>query len=163
MTRVSRPVEGVDVVGAPGTPDQIATATAARPPGGCALLLGPDDDVAVATMDLPEGMLVDTAAGTVVSAGVPRGHKIAVRPVAAGAAVRKYGQSIGRATVDIAPGGHVHTHNLTMDAADRAYEFGTERVVLPGPAVGDRTFLGFHRADGRVGTRNFVGVLTSAN
>jgi len=51
--------------------------------------------------------------------------------------VRRYGQSIGRATVDIAAGAHVHTHNLDMDHTDRAYEFGTARTVLPVKLVVD--------------------------
>jgi altronate hydrolase len=94
---------------------------------------------------------------------VPRGHKLAVRDLPAGCAVHKYGQSIGRASVAIAAGAHVHTHNLAMDDTVRAYEFGTARTELPAPSGPRRTFQGYHRANGRVGTRNFVGVLTSVN
>ena len=130
----------------------------------CALLLRPDDDVAVTTRELlPGTRLLTATTEIVVLGGVPRGHKLAVRDVLAGAAVHKYGQSIGLATVDILAGEHVHAHNLGMDGAARAYEFGTARSALsatPGPA---RTFQGFHRANGRVGTRNYVGVLTSVN
>ena len=70
---------------------------------------------------------------------VPRGTSSAVRAVPAGAPVRKYGQSIGRATRDIAVGDHVHSHNLGMDDDERAYEFGTARVTLPTPAEPSRT------------------------
>jgi altronate hydrolase len=77
--------------------------------------------------------------------------------------VHKYGQSIGRATADIAPGDHVHTHNVGMDDTARAYEFGTGRRPLPASRDTERTFLGYHRADGRVGTRNYIGILTSVN
>ena len=138
--------------------------SAVVPLAQCALLLRPDDDVAVTTRDLAAGTRVLTGGGEIVLAGpVPRSHKIAVRAVAAGDAVHKYGQSIGRATVDIALGDHVHTHNVGMDATARAYEFGTARNVLPAPTGPVRTFEGYHRANGRVGTRNFIGVLTSVN
>lgn len=105
----------------------------------------------------------DGARVLVVRQSVPRGHKLALRPVAAGEQVRKYGQSIGRATADIAVGDHVHTHNLGMDDADRAYELGTGRVTLPAPTGPVRTFDGYRRADGRWGTRNYVGIVTSVN
>jgi altronate hydrolase len=130
----------------------------------CALLLRADDDVVVVTRELTAGTSVVTATGTVVVRDdVPRSHKLAVRAVPAGSPVHKYGQSIGLATVDIAAGDHVHVHNLGMDSAERAYEFGTQRTVLPAPVGPERTFLGYHRANGRVGTRNYVGVLTSVN
>src|SRR5450759_3405217 len=130
----------------------------------CALLLRSDDDVAVTTQDLLAGTRVLTATTEiVVRGGVPRGHKLAVRDLPAGSAVHKYGQSIGLATVDIAAGEHVHVHNLGMDSAARAYQFGTARTVLPAPPGPPRTFQGYHRANGRVGTRNYVGVLTSVN
>ena len=133
-----------------------------------ALLLRPADDVAVATRQVPAGTTVrlpDGAEATTRST-LPRGHKLAVRPVAAGAEVRKYGQPIGRATRDVAPGDHVHTHNLGFDdpTADgaREYEFGTARTTLPEPTT-RRTFQGYRRSDGRWGTRNYVGILTSVN
>lgn len=131
---------------------------------GAVLLLRPDDDVAVATRDLPQGAVVAVADRSVtVTQGVPRGHKLAVTDVAAGVPVRKYGQSIGRATRDIAAGHHVHTHNLGMDDAGRAHEVGTHLVDLPAPADPGRTFAGYRRADGRWGTRNYVGIVTSVN
>jgi len=130
----------------------------------CALILRPEDDVAVTVRDLPAGTRVLHAERELVLPGdVPHSHKLALRDLAAGSVVRRYGQSIGRATVDIAAGAHVHTHNLDMDHTDRAYEFGTARTVLPAPAGPPRTFDGYHRANGRVGTRNVVGVLTSVN
>ncbi|WP_127128815.1 UxaA family hydrolase [Georgenia sp. SYP-B2076] len=128
------------------------------------VLLRPDDDVAIATRDLAAGRRLSLPGGgaTEVATTVPRGHKIAVRTVATGAQVRKYGQSIGRATAAIALGEHVHTHNLGMDETERAHEFGTHRVHVP-PIMAGRTFEGYHRGDGRVGTRNFIGVITSVN
>src|SRR5664280_686972 len=137
----------------------------AIPLGECALLLRPDDDVAVATCELRAGtrLLMSAARELVLGDDVPRGHKLAVRDLPAGSAVHKYGQSIGRATVDIAVGAHVHTHNLGMDDTDRDYEFGTARTQLPAASGPPRTFQGYYRANGLVGTRNFVGVLTSVN
>ena len=141
----------------PSTAPEIALAD-------CALLLRSDDDVVVVTRELPAGTNVVTATGTVqVRVDVPRSHKLAVRSVPAGSPVHKYGQSIGLATVDIAAGDHVHVHNLGMDSTERAYEFGTQRTVLPAPVGPERTFLGYRRANGRVGTRNYVGILTSVN
>lgn len=126
----------------------------------CVLVLRPDDDVGVATRDLQSGTVLDAL---VVTQSVPRGHKLAVRAVAAGEPVHKYGQSIGRATRDIAAGDHVHSHNLGMDDDERAYEFGTARVTLPTPDGPVRTFDGYARSDGRWGTRNYVGIVTSVN
>ena len=130
----------------------------------CALLLSPEDDVAVATCELQAGTRLLIATRVLVLPGdVPRSHKLAVRDLAAGSAVHKYGQLIGRASQDIAAGAHVHTHNLAMDDTDRVHEFGTARTQLPAASGPARTFQGYRRADGRVGTRNFVGVLTSVN
>jgi altronate hydrolase len=113
---------------------------------GDTLLLQPEDDVAVALRDLP---------------GVPRGHKVAVRDLAAGAPIRKYGQVIGVATAPIAAGEHVHTHNLGMGPHDTDYAFGTDlRVVEP---IAPAHFQGIVRPDGRVATRNYIGILTSVN
>ena len=129
-----------------------------------ALLLRPDDDVAVVTSDLEAGTVVSTGTGTiVVAADIAAGHKLAVRDVPEGGQVHKYGQSIGRATAAIAAGDHVHVHNLGMDATEREHEFGTARITLPSPTGAPRTFLGYHRQDGRVGTRNYIGVITSVN
>ena len=79
------------------------------------LMLAPGDDIAVALDDLAPGERVDSPAGQqplTVRGRVPRGHKIALREVAAGAPVRKYGQIIGIAAVPISAGEHVHTQNL---------------------------------------------------
>ena len=129
-----------------------------------ALVLRPDDDVAITTRDLPAGTRLRTPTAVLVLGGdVPRSHKLALRDVPEGEPVHKYGQSIGRATVDIQAGDHVHAHNLGMDTTARTHEFGTARTVLPAPAGPVRTFQGYHRANGRVGTRNYVAVLTSVN
>lgn len=123
------------------------------------LRLHPDDDVAVVLTDLAAGASVD---GLVLRDPIAAGHKVAVRPVAKGAPVRRYGQVIGVAAVDVAPGDRVHTHNLTMSEADRAAEIGVDRRPLPAPHA-PATWSGYRRADGRWGTRNTIAVLTSVN
>jgi len=95
---------------------------------------------------------------------IAAGHKIAVQPVAAGQAIRKYDQIIGFATEDIAPGDHVHVQNVEMQEFSRDYAFGAD--VKPTDYVPDAeraTFDGFMRENGRVGTRNFIGVLSTVN
>ena len=129
------------------------------------LLLAPGDDVAVATRALSVGeevALSDDRPVTVRSS-VPRGHKVAVAPRAVGDPVRKYGATIGRATTGIEVGDHVHVHNLAMTEADEPHEFGTDRHTLAAPGGPRPTFLGYPRSDGRVGTRNYIGILTSVN
>ena len=124
------------------------------------LILNPADDIAVALDDIaagetPEGL--DVAA----TADIAQGHKIARHAVAEGGLVRRYGQVIGRASRPIAAGDHVHVHNLMMDDGPREAEVGVD--AKPAPVLEGATFQGIVRADGRVGTRNYIGVLTSVN
>ncbi len=131
-----------------------------------AVLLHRDDDVAVATRDLPGGCAVPAGMRTVTArADIPRGHKIAVRDIAAGAPVRKYGQPIGSATSAIAAGDHVHAHNLEMPPGSHDLVVGAgagpveqRRVSAEGPS-----FDGIRRPDGRVATRNYLLVLSTVN
>jgi altronate hydrolase len=130
-----------------------------------ALVLREGDDVAVALGDLVPGDLVASGPppGVVVRTAVPAGHKVALRDLPAGAQLHKYGEVIGAATVPIEAGDHVHVHNLAFVPSAVAHEPGSRaRAVTPapGPPV---TFDGFVRPDGRVGTRNYLGVLTSVN
>ncbi len=93
---------------------------------------------------------------------IPRGHKIATADIPKGAPVYKYAQVIGYAAEDIAAGEHVHTHNLEFRNVEATYEFSTNlRPVAP--ATQRDTFMGYRRATGRVGTRNYIAVLTSVN
>ncbi|HEY5249232.1 MAG TPA: UxaA family hydrolase, partial [Dermatophilaceae bacterium] len=93
---------------AQGPHDDLPEGLEVLPLAQCALLLRPDDDVAVTTRELAAGTRLRTAERLVVLlAEVPRGHKLAVRDLPAGSTVHKYGQSIGRATADIAAGAHV--------------------------------------------------------
>jgi altronate hydrolase len=93
---------------------------------------------------------------------IPRGHKLASENIAKGAAVYKYAQIIGYAAEDIAKGAHVHTHNLDFRNVDQEHSFGSN-LQTPAPAVKLDTFMGYKRPSGRVGTRNFIAVLTSVN
>ncbi|WP_296596990.1 UxaA family hydrolase [Phenylobacterium sp.] len=121
------------------------------------LVIDPRDDVAVALHAVARGETV--APGVVASADIPPGHKVALRPIAAGQDVRKYGWPIGHATRQIAPGDHVHTHNLATSLSGvEAYAY-EPAPAEPLPAPEARTFQGYRRADGRVGTRNEIWVL----
>ena len=132
---------------------------AGRERGGGAIRLHPDDDVLIALADLAEGTVAE---GVALADRVPRGHKIAARPLAEGASVTRYGQTIGVTTRAVATGEHVHSHNLGMGPRAAAHEFGVDLRPLPAPER-PRSFEGFRRADGRVGTRNYLGVLTTVN
>ena len=121
----------------------------------------PADDVVIARQQLLGGTPI-ASEGITVSGLVPPGHKIAVRAIAAGQPVRRYNQIIGTATRDIAAGQHVHSHNLAFSRFDRGHAVGGD--VRPVAYVDTpATFDGIVRADGRVATRNYIGVLTSVN
>ncbi len=121
----------------------------------------PADDVVIARQQLLGGTHL-ASEGITVSGLIPPGHKIAVRAIAAGAPVRRYNQIIGTATQAIAPGQHVHTHNLAFSRFDRGNKVGGD--VRPVAYVDTpATFDGIVRSDGRVATRNYIGVLTSVN
>ncbi|CAD6547185.1 UxaA family hydrolase [Paraburkholderia metrosideri] len=122
--------------------------------------LHPDDDVVIARHQLVAGMRIGNELA--VRGLVPAGHKLAVRVIETGRAVRRYGQIIGFATRTIEAGEHVHTHNLSMGNFDRDYAFGVDAKPTP-PAAQAAQFMGIVRADGRVATRNYIGILTSVN
>ncbi len=121
----------------------------------------PADNVVIAGRQLLGGTELPSE-GVRVSGLIPPGHKVASRAIALGEAVRRYNQVIGSATQPIAPGQHVHTHNLAFSDFARTHEPGADArptVYVDQPA----TFDGIVRADGRVATRNYIGVLTSVN
>jgi arabinonate dehydratase len=119
------------------------------------------DNVLIALDALKAGDLVDGVAAP-LAADVARGHKIASADIAAGQNILRYGQIIGQALTDIAVGDHVHSHNLGMSAHQQDYGFAQSNTALP--AINEqRSFLGYHREDGQVGTRNYIGILTSVN
>ena len=119
------------------------------------------DDVAIALRDLAAGERVELDGGAIELAdAVPRGHKFALRTVAAGEPICKYGQVIGRATAPIARGAHVHTHNLaTLLAGVDEYRFAPRTASAAATVPEQLSFMGYRRADGRVGTRNEIWIL----
>ena len=120
-----------------------------------------EDDVAVALYDLPVGTKVDLGNDSLqVAQPIPRGHKFALREISAGSPVHKYGWPIGSATADIPRGAHVHSHNLAtrLSGVDE-YRYESHGSPTPRAKAGDRTFLGYRRANGRVGTRNEIWIL----
>jgi altronate hydrolase len=123
--------------------------------------LHPLDDVVIARVELATGtLLAKEKVSAVVT--IPAGHKIAVRELAQGAPVRRYNQIIGFATRAIKAGEHVHVHNIAMGDFERDYAFCADQK--PTPYIKPReSFLGIRRGDGRVATRNYIGILTSVN
>ena len=126
-----------------------------------AIRIHPADNVIIARRQLLGGLVLEDE-GITIAGLVPPGHKVATRPIAAGEAVRRYDQIIGTATQAIQPGQHVHTHNLAYSDFKRQHDPGAgvqPTAFVPTPA----TFDGIVRADGRIATRNYIGVLTSVN
>ncbi|WP_374664959.1 UxaA family hydrolase [Ramlibacter sp.] len=124
--------------------------------------LHPADDVVIARSQLVGGALAEHVT---VKGLVPPGHKVAMRDIATGEPVRRYNQIIGFASRPIAAGEHVHTHNLDIGAEGgafaRDYAFGAD--VKPPVPRRQATFMGIRRPDGRVATRNYIGILSSVN
>src|SRR5437868_15265996 len=88
-----------------------------------AILLHPADNVAVLKHPLKRGDELRRDSNFTISQNVPAGHKIAISNIGSGEAIRKYGQIIGFASCDIAPGEHVHTHNVVLKEFGRDYQF----------------------------------------
>ncbi len=123
--------------------------------------LDPADNVVTVTGHLEAGARIENV---IARAIIPGGHKIATEAIADGEPVRKYAQLIGYAIGNIAPGEHVHTHNLAFRATHQTYAFGTDlRPVAAVPKAARDTFMGYRRSDESVGTRNYVAVITSVN
>lgn len=123
------------------------------------------DNVGVAKQPLQEGQSLKRDSGNLTTRQfIPDGHKLALEPIAQGDAVRRYGQIIGFATQAIAPGEHVHTHNLSIQDFTRDYQFAADVPTVDYvPEDQRRTFMGYQRSDGRVGTRNYIGVISTVN
>ena len=122
-----------------------------------------NDNVAVSCRPLGRGETVVVGGVSIeISTPVPFGHKVALRAIAATEEIVKYGQVIGFASQSIAPGAHVHVQNCEAKTFDRDYAYATE--VPPVPESGPpRTFQGYVREDGRVGTRNYLAVISTVN
>ena len=119
------------------------------------------DDVVIARIEIPNGTLLvkENVRANVL---IPAGHKIATRDIAASQPIRRYNQIIGFATRDIKAGDHVHVHNVSMGDFERDYAYCVE--AKPTDFIHPQaTFQGIVRQDGRVATRNYIGIITSVN
>ncbi len=123
--------------------------------------LDSSDNVITTTKAMEAGVVLEAV--TTLSM-IPRGHKVASHPIAKCDAVRKYAQVIGYANEDIAAGSHIHVHNIEFRNTNADYEFSTDlRPVEMVPLEKRDTFMGFRRSNGKVGTRNYIGIVTSVN
>ncbi len=125
--------------------------------------LDPADNVLIARVEVPQGThIVEIGARTLQA--VAMGHKIAARALRAGEAVLKYNTTIGYAASDIPAGSWVHSHNMRFDAVEKDYAFTRDYRPTQYLTANERaSFMGYHRADGSVGTRNYIGVFITVN
>ena len=134
-----------------------------------ALILHPSDDVAILKQPLKKGTQLffpsEKGTGPIIAASdIPPAHKIALRHIPPNAPLRRYGQIIGFATSPIAPGDHVHSHNLTAGNFARDYAPCSDaRPIHYHPPSHMRHFQGYLRPDARAGTRNYIAVISSVN
>ena len=121
------------------------------------------DNLIVALETLNAGE--DCGHGGIAAANeIPAGHKMATAAIAAGDPIYKFNQIIGFAAGAIRPGEHIHTHNCDFKGFERDYAFGADAKPTAFVPESEReTFQGFRRATGRVGTRNYIGILSSVN
>jgi altronate hydrolase len=134
-----------------------------------AVHLRPSDNIAVAAKPLPEGATLEHHGERLAIQGrVGLGHKFAVAPIRKGDAIRKFGQIIGFASRDIAPGEHVHVHNVSVEVFERDYAHASECPPPPPAPTEVRTFDGYDRGPDRpdhfrYGTRNYIAVISTVN
>ncbi|MDP3414566.1 UxaA family hydrolase [Falsiroseomonas sp.] len=130
---------------------------------GPVIRLHPDDNVVVARIDIEPGTSIP-GENMLARNKVPAGYKIATTQLRKGDPVLKYQVTIGFAAEDIPAGTMVHAHNIDFREFDRDYAIGRDyRPVEMFPEDQRKTFEGYVRADGRVGTRNFIAIVSSVN
>ncbi|MGB3244347.1 MAG: altronate dehydratase family protein [Sulfitobacter sp.] len=127
------------------------------------ILLAQTDNIVVATSPVAKGsVLVDH--GVSANHDTPQGHKIAVRPIQQGAPILKFDTVIGYAAEDIAAGDWLHSHNIKFDAVDKDYAYARDYVATELLPVAARAqFMGIRRDNGRIGTRNYIGLFVTVN
>jgi altronate hydrolase len=136
-----------------------------------AVVLSSRDNVAIARVPLNRGVVLQLsdrhrggARQIEVLQRVQSGHKVALYDIVQGQSVLRYGSIIGFATQDIAAGSHVHVHNLAVSDLEREYEYSVDyQPVEVLPVEQRRTFMGYRRPDGKVGTRNYIAIISSVN
>ena len=127
------------------------------------LTLSPTDNIAVALRQIDVGAPL-ASSGMTAADKIPSGHKVALAEISAGQQIIKYGRVIGVATQDIPSGAHVHVHNVAMTSFHRSETYGAHAKATDMLPLTERaTFNGYRRANGTVGTRNYVGIVTSVN
>ena len=135
----------------------------AKRSSGPVIRLHPDDNVVIARVDVSLGMHI-AGEGITSRSQAPAGYKIAARAISKGEPIRKYNVTIGFAANDIAPGTLVHSHNIEFREFDRDYAYARDyqpNIILP--AEQRARFMGIVRDDGRVATRNYIGILSTVN
>jgi altronate hydrolase len=132
--------------------------------GNAAILLHSSDNIAIARVALAQGQEVEMGGRRVIALQpIPAGHKISLQDISRGEDVIRYGCSIGRALQAIRGGEYIHTHNLAFEGISTS-EFLPDADRPPAPVAKEvPTFEGYLRADGRVGTRNYIAVAAASN
>ena len=121
------------------------------------------DNVGICKVALPAGTQLINS-NIRLTTDVPALHKVALRDINKGDAILKYGQTMGFASQSIPAGAHVHVHNCIMGDADKDYGFCSKSIQTHFVHTSVRAvFRGYKRANGKVGTRNFIGILTTVN
>jgi len=134
-----------------------------KQPAAAAIRLHPNDNVLVARIDLAQGTVVPEENLTCLNR-IPAGHKVAARALAKGEAVLKYNTVIGFASADVAPGTLLHRLNMEFREFDRDYAYARDyKPVDMVPEAGRASFMGIVREDGRVATRNYIGIVSTLN
>ncbi len=135
-----------------------------QPPAPPAVHLRPEDNLVVAARNIPAGQEIRVAGSRVtVKQPIKLGHKIAIKSIPQGEPIYKYGQVIGFAGRDIAPGEHIHVHNVRADLFQRDYAFCQDCPPQPTRPVNLRTWQGYDRGDGRYGSRNYIAIISTVN
>jgi altronate hydrolase len=128
-----------------------------------AIQLNPKDNVAIAKqiLDAETQLAMPDTTLLTIQSEIPAGHKFALRSIAVDESVLRYGYAIGIATQLIEPGDWVHTHNMAVGKIDREYSYNIVETIKPQST--SKSFLGYRRADGKVGTRNYIAVISTVN
>ena len=134
-----------------------------KPFAGAAIRLHPNDNVVIARIDIAQGAAIASENVTCLNR-IPAGHKVAARAIAKGDPVLKYNTVIGFASNDIRPGTLLHRLNMEFREFDRDYAYAQEYKPTAMLAEAERaTFMGYRRSDGRVATRNYIGIVSTVN
>ena len=124
--------------------------------------LSEQDNIAISPMDIPENVSIDIY-NLKTNTKIPQGHKISTKEIKKGEKIFKYGQVIGEATTNIQAGEHVHNHNLAFIEFERnIFNQSVDEIDLKKNSI-PNTFKGYLRKNGKIGTRNFIGLISTVN